>query len=231
MNAVLITGSSRGLGRELALVFAQNGHPLIIHGRDAKRLEEVKNEVESCHVACDVIRGDLREDSTLTALAAKASQGNISLLINNAAIMSKGPVESLSDAEIDEVLAVNLAAPLKLTSKIYPLFAKKGEGMIININSTDGLETLESHSLYSAAKTGLRAFTEGVRKDGLKHNVRVLSVHPAGMQTEFHKRVGGHKDYTLCMSPGEGAEHIFQLSKGGSVRTDLVVFNRKRSAV
>ena len=160
MNAVLITGSSRGLGRELALVFAQNGHPLIIHGRDAKRLEEVKNEVESCHVACDVIRGDLREDSTLTALAAKASQGNISLLINNAAIMSKGPVESLSDAEIDEVLAVNLAAPLKLTSKIYPLFAKKGEGMIININSTDGLETLESHSLYSAAKTGLRAFTE-----------------------------------------------------------------------
>jgi len=150
---VLITGSSKGLGKSLALVFSKNNYNIILHGRDKKALEDVKKLVIANNVECDIVIGDLTDIKTIEDLSKVAKEKDISILINNAGILSKGSVEDLKDEEIDKVLEVNLGSVIKLTRRIYNHFLKKKSGMIINIISTAGYNPDEELSIYTISFT------------------------------------------------------------------------------
>ncbi|MDP2943881.1 MAG: SDR family oxidoreductase [Candidatus Omnitrophota bacterium] len=205
-RSVLVTGSSKGLGEELALVFAGNGYDIILHGRDKKDLTRVKEKVVKNGVNCYVSRGDLTQDKVIKQLFLISKQKNISVLINNAALPCPFlPLQNISDKEINNILITNLIAPIKLTKQIYSLFLKRGCGTIININSISGLENQELRSIYCASKWGLRGFIDTFRLEAREHNVRVIGVYPSRIKTRPH--------FTQGMKTKDVAGKIFDIYK------------------
>lgn len=209
-KSVLVTGSSKGLGEELALVFASNNHDVILHGRDKEDLARVKEKVSKTGVSCYILGGDLREDKTIEELYKVAKEKDVSVLINNAGTdlklhdagpELKLPLNEIDDEQIDEILITNLTAPIKLTKRLYTLFLGKGYGTIININSLSGLESHELRSIYCASKWGLRGFTDTFRLEAEKHKVRIIGVYPSRIKTKPH--------FTFGMEPQEVAQKIY----------------------
>lgn len=215
-RSVLITGSSRGLGRELALVFASNGYEIVLHGRDKDRLAELKEHVLGKGVKCFVSVGDLRSAKTVADLFEIARKRHLSVLINNAAVQCpRLPLERISDEEIDRLLTTNLVVPVKLTRKIYSLFLKWKSGTIININSVSGLENQEQRSAYCASKWGLRGFTDTIRLEAKKHNIRVIGVYPSRIKTS--------PGYSRGMKAPDVAErifHVYENTRKNEIRLD-----------
>ena len=209
-KSVLITGSSKGLGEELALVFASNNYDVILHGRNKADLARVKEKVSKMAVNCYILDGDLRLDKTIDELYKLAKEKDVSVLINNAGTDLKPqdagpdlklPLNEIDDRQIDEILITNLIALIKLTKRLYTLFLDKGYGTIININSLSGLEPQELKSTSCASKWGLRGFTDSFRLEADKHKVRVLGVYPSRIKTKEY--------FTFGMEPQEVAQKIY----------------------
>ena len=183
---VLITGSSKGLGRELALVFSKNNYGIILHGRDLASLKKVKEEISSQNGESVVLVGDLMDDRSIEELGIAARNYNVSVLVNNAGSALSGLKQSInlfSPAQIKEIVEVHLTSPIKLTSEIYPLLKKKGNCAIININSLSGLESQEGRSAYCSSKWGLRGFTNTLRLEAEKDNIFVMGVYASRIKT------------------------------------------------
>jgi len=207
-ESVLITGSSKGLGEELALVFASNNHDVILHGRNKEDLAKVEERVFKMGVNCYILDGDLRLDKTIEELYKLAKEKDVSVLINNAGTDLelhgpdlKLPLNGINDEQIDATLLTNLVATIKLTRRLYTLFLDKDRGTIININSLSGLEPQELRSIYCASKWGLRGFTDSFRLEAEKHNVRVLGIYPSRIKTKPYFAYG--------MEPREVAGKIY----------------------
>ncbi|MEK6825662.1 MAG: SDR family NAD(P)-dependent oxidoreductase [Nanoarchaeota archaeon] len=182
MSTVLITGSSKGLGAELARVFAEAGWDIILHGRNMQDLQNIQQEL-SPHVI-DIIQGDIRETSTIEAIETAARKYSIDVFINNAGIGSQQvSLEKISDKNIDEMLLTNLISPIKLTQRIYRFFTEKKLGTIININSMSGREQHHLRTLYCASKWGLRGFSDTLKREAKDQHIRVLDIYPTMIKT------------------------------------------------
>jgi len=215
---VLITGASHGIGRELALVFAENGYSVIISSRNKRRLKRVETQIKALGEDCDVVVGDITQASTIRKLYSAASKGGSLVLVNNAGIIGEGLAKNISSRQIDSVLQTNLVAPIKLINKMYPLLRKR-KGVIININSVSGLEFQPARPLYCASKWGLRGFSGSVRKEGVEDGIRVIDVHPSRVMTR--------PEFTYGINPRELAEKIFHFF-AKTKKIQLIVDNRPK---
>ena len=184
-RSVLITGSNKGLGKEIALVFANNKFDIILHGRDKKELEKVQKQISKMGVNCLSISGDLKSEKTIEKLEKASRENNISVLVNNAGLHCPNlPLEKLDDEQISDMISTNLLVPIKLTKRIYKQFIQEGNGTVININSVSGLQNSKLRSIYSASKWGLRGFSDTLRKEAKDHNVRIIDVYPSRIKTK-----------------------------------------------
>jgi short-subunit dehydrogenase len=217
-ESILITGSSKGLGEELAVIFASNNHDVILHGRNREDLAKVKERISKAGGNCYLQDGDLRLDKTIEDLYELAREKKVSVLINNAGTdlkfpdagpNLKSPLNEIDDKQIDEILVTNLVALIKLTKRLYGLFLEKGCGTIININSISGLEPNELRSIYCASKWGLRGFTDSFRLEAKNHKVRVLGVYPSRIKTKAH--------FTSGMETQEVAQKIYAAYKNTNI--------------
>jgi len=207
-ESVLITGSGKGLGKELALIFADNGHNVIINGRTERDLEELKSKILQYGVECYAVQGDLRYKKTIDKLYNAAKKADIGILINNAGVMCPSlPFHEIPTEKLEEILTTNFLVPVRLSKKIYPLFLEKGYGCIININSIIGLEPKELRSISTAAKWGLRGFTSSLRLEAEKNNIKVMGIYPTGIKTR--------SEYEWGMDPSEVAKKIYETYENG----------------
>ncbi|MBU2177721.1 MAG: SDR family oxidoreductase [Gammaproteobacteria bacterium] len=205
----LVTGSSKGLGRSIALAFARGGYNLIIHGRNKERLAAVQNEVVlGCGMACDMVIGSITLPETITRLTNLAARRNLDVLVNNAATYIKKAIEQTTADEIRAMININLTAPILLTQAIFPIFTAKQKGTIININSLAAKEAAEGQSIYCATKCGLRGFSKGLQFDATRTGVRVIDVYPGAMKTDMTKERGWSN---LFIEPDEVAAAILAL--------------------
>lgn len=201
---VLITGSNRGLGAEIALHFARHGYGVILHGRKNIPLEKVRSSISriSKNKPPEVVNGDLRSEEVLKDLCRIARKNDISVLVNNAGVLCPClPLEKISRSKLEEILAVNLVSVIKLTKMVYEVFRKKKQGTVIMVNSFSGVEPHKLRSIYCASKWGLRGFSESFSQESARFNVRVLSVYPARIRTR--------KEFDAGMEAGLAAEKIF----------------------
>lgn len=211
MRAALITGSSKGLGRSLALEFARNKYNVILHGRDKERLLAIEKEILKHDVLCDVVIGDITSKETMLDLFYTAEKRNLNILVNNAAVYEKGSFLKMVDEEIEWLMEVNLFAPITLIKDILPILKKKREGLIININSIAGKKSDLYEAIYCASKHGLRGFSNSIRLMAAKDKVRILDVYLGAMKTDM---VRDRPDFDKFIDPGEAASVIFALSQG-----------------
>lgn len=216
---VLITGSSKGLGEELALTFARNGHDIILHGRNESDLIKVKKNIDKFGICSEIVYGDLKNKKTIQSLYKIAKEKDIYVLINNAGVFCPGiPFEELSDKQIQDIFETNLYAPIKLSRKIYPLFAEKNFGTIININSIIGLESKKFRSVSCACKYGLRGFTDSLRLEAIDKKISILGVYPTRIKT--------HPGMENAMEPEYVAKKIYSAYKSGI--EELILDGRKK---
>ena len=204
-KCALVTASSKGLGKAIAKEFINQDYRVILHGRDENKLLATREKLESNVI--DTVVGDLRSDDVIKKLY-EASKGQISVLVNNAAIPCYGlPLDEMNEDQVWESLETNLVAPIKLTKKIYPLLKQQGYGSIININSIVGKEPKKFRSVHSATKWGLKGFTKSLRIEAHEHNVQLINIYPTQIKTV--------KEHTFGLEPEEVAQDVFKCHKIG----------------
>ena len=185
----LVTGATAGIGTAIAEILAENGYNLIITGRRKELLEKIKNELgvkykSDVHSLNFDIRDRKQTEDAIDKLPAKWK--NIDVLINNAGLaaglttIQEGIVE-----DWEQMIDTNIKGLLYITRKIAPLMVKKGCGHIVNISSIAAKELYEKGNVYCATKHAVDALTKGMRIDLVKHNVKVTSISPGFVDTEF----------------------------------------------
>jgi len=175
---VLITGASSGIGWHLALKFSEEGHSLLLTGRNKERLREI-HSLTSQKVDTKWCVADLETTEGVEKLSEMASFTGVQVLINNAAVICPGvPLIELTTEDINAILDVNLRAPILLTRLLY-----ENLDSVININSMVGLEIKKNRTLYSASKWGLRGFSQSLAEEYKDKGVNVLDVYPTNVKT------------------------------------------------
>lgn len=205
---VYITGASRGIGRTIALRLAAEKVKLAICGRDIEALKKVENEIFSAGGQIPFWKAfDVTDETSLLEfyMEAKKTLGPPDILINNAGYnFKKVPLWEIRTEDFDRMIAVNLRAPFILMREAFPDMKEKGGGHIVNILSTVCHFSVENMSVYTAAKKGFQGLTDVFRKEARPFNIRVTSIYPGGVDTEFRK-VPRH-DY---MKPKSVAEAVY----------------------
>lgn len=195
---VLITGASSGIGEACARVFAQAGAKLILVARRKERLEQLADELSKDGSRVYVVALDVCDrtsvESALSTLPEPWSA--IDILINNAGLsrgLNKFQEGDFQDWE--EMIDTNIKGLLYLTRCIVPGMISRGGGHIINLGSTAGHQTYPNGNVYCATKAAVRVISEGLKQDLLGTPVRVSSVDPGLVETEFSQvRFRGDSD-------------------------------------
>ena len=190
LDKVLITGSSSGLGKSLARYFFEKGHEVILHGRDASSLKEVKKNISETSLI-DYYACDLNNEHDVFNLSKYASLKKVNLLINNAGVhCANKNFLDLDISYITNIINVNLKAPILLSHSMLKFI-----NGIININSMSGIETKNFRTLYASTKWGLKGFS-----DCLKHEFEdktILDVYPTGIITNEEIVHGMQLDFVV----------------------------------
>ena len=189
----LVTGASRGLGAEIAAVFADAGADLVITGRDVAALEATRQVVVSKGRRCLSVAADLAtvEGPRLAGSRALDFFGTVDILVNNAGLVF---VEDLLDTTLEhweETQRVNLRAPFLLAQTVVPKMIEQRRGKVINISSLAGGLAPLGHAAYSASKAGLNLLTQAMAAEWGRFNIQANAVAPTVILTEMGQKVWG----------------------------------------
>lgn len=226
----LVTGSSRGLGKAIALALGKQGHQVVVHCRD--------RETEAIDVASSIqksimLKADVRSGAEVKNLVDEviAKWKRIDMLVNNAGITKESLLVKTSEEDFDEIINTNLKGPFNFTRAVGRHMMKQKSGHIINISSYAGVKGKEGLSAYAASKAGLIGLTKTAAREFSRFNVMVNAVLPGYMLTEMGMEATDKaKEFALKDSlmneysnPGNVAEFICYLA--GTTGITGQVFN------
>lgn len=180
----LVTGSSRGLGKAIALSFGRKGHQVIIHYKDR---DDEAGDVASQIKESLTIKADVRNFPEVKNLIDEVIKkwGRIDVLVNNAGITHEALLLRTSENDFDDVIATNLNGPFNFIRAAVPYMMKQKGGHIINISSIAGIKGTAGLSAYSASKAGLIGLTFAAAKELSRYNIMVNAVLPGYMLTDM----------------------------------------------
>ena len=187
MTLALITGATSGIGRATAELFADNKINLIICGRRMDKLLELKNNLSS-KVSVEILCFDVcHSTEVVNAFSSiKPLLENIDILINNAGgAHGLAPFDQAEIGDMEAMIDINLKGLIYVSKAIIPFMIKKKQGTIINISSIAGKETYPNGNVYSASKFAVDSLTKGMRMDLNPHQIKVASINPGMVETEF----------------------------------------------
>jgi NAD(P)-dependent dehydrogenase (short-subunit alcohol dehydrogenase family) len=192
----LVTGASKGIGAEIARVYAEAGADVVAVARDAEGLAETAAAVRAQRRRCLTVAADLAtpEGPAEAAAAALAAWGTIDILVNSAGIARIAPAVDLTIEDWDRTMAVNLRAPFLLAQALAPGMIAQRWGKIINISSQTGVIALDDHAAYAASKGGLNALTKSLCAEWARHNVQVNAICPTVILTPMGREVWGPEE-------------------------------------
>ena len=218
---IVVTGSSRGIGRAIAERLAAPGRELILHGRDAAALALAEASVVSRGAAARTVRGDLAKHDTIRHLVAAVGANTLAAVVNNAGGAVVKPVEALSRAEWEESLGVGVTAPFLLVQALLPRLAPGSS--IVNVMSVAARRGFSGWSAYCAAKFALEGFAQALREELRGRGVRVVNVYPAATNTALWDGVAGAWPRERMIAPAEVAEAVaYALSRPPGVLVESV---------
>jgi short-subunit dehydrogenase len=201
---VLITGATGGIGQAIARAFAQRGATLALTGRRADVLEPLAAEVDGRALTCD-----LSDRQQVARLIQDLADTEFDVVVANAAHPGSGLVEEYSQEQIDQILEVNLRAPIAITRALAPGMMERGRGHFVFISSLSGKAASPASSLYSATKFGLRGFSLALRADLGAHGVGASVVLPG-----FIRDAGMFADAKIKLPLGVGTRSPDDVAAG-----------------
>lgn len=222
-KTALITGAAHGQGRATALALAREGvniaaldiakslsYPSYDMG-SSDDLDSLKKACEQLGVQCLPIIADVRNDVEIVAGVNETIKqfGGIDILFNNAGICAYGMAHELTETEWDTMIDINLKGPWMVARRVIPQMITQKSGVIINNSSVGGLRGMGRLSHYAAAKWGLTGLTKSWALELAPHNIRVVSIHPTGVNTPMNDG--------LAEMEGKTPEEIAEASAGNLI--------------
>lgn len=199
-KVAFITGAAHGQGRATALALAKVGADLVLFDVAKKieypayefgtseELDTLANEIRALGRKAVVAVGDVRDDAAVSAAVDAATQtfGKIDILFNNAGICAYAEVDTMADDEWNAMIDINLKGPFNVTRRVAPHMKAAKSGVIINNSSVMGLRGGNRLSHYVASKWGLTGLTKAWAIELAPYNIRVVSIHPTGVNTPMN---------------------------------------------
>ncbi len=187
-KVILITGATRGIGKQIAIKFAKEGYDIALNYRnDNDDLSNLKNEIESNNVKCLAVQGDVSkfEDCQRFVKEVIDVYGKIDVLVNNAGITKDTLIMRMKKEDFTNVIDVNLTGTFNVTKNVITYMMKARTGRIINIASVVGVTGNAGQTNYAASKAGIIGFTKSLAKEVASRNILVNAVAPGFIQTDM----------------------------------------------
>ena len=188
-RVAVITGASRGLGRQMAESLSAAGAAVALIARNKTLLDEVAAGIREKGGAAETIAADVTDEPAAAeaAHAVAESLGGCDILINNAGINNRKSIEDFTLDEWNEILGVNLTGPFLMSRAFVPGMKEKGWGRIVNMTSIMSHVSLPNRTGYSTTKAGLLGFTRALALELAPHNITVNGISPGPFATEMNK--------------------------------------------
>jgi NAD(P)-dependent dehydrogenase (short-subunit alcohol dehydrogenase family) len=221
---IVITGASRGLGRQLAITFAREGAAgLALVARSGDALAELRDRIREINPNALVvaITADLIDESHVeraVALALHAFEGRVDVLVNNASLLGPSPMPFLLDYPLEDfrsVLATNLIAPFLMIKKLLPAMAEDG-GSIINVTSDAGVVGYPGWGAYGISKFGIEGMSQTWTAELAGTKVRLNWVDPGSMDTAMHRAAEPEEDPAQWADPADVTDVFVYLASDDS---------------
>ncbi|MEE6387518.1 MULTISPECIES: SDR family NAD(P)-dependent oxidoreductase [Microbacterium] len=189
-KTALVTGATRGLGREFARALAEAGADVVVHGRDEAAAQETAAEIEAVGRRAWVVLGDLTERSSVDRIAAEAIEavgGRLDILINNAGACIHRPALEVTDDEWAHVIDTNLTALWRLSQTVGAHMVARGSGSIVNVGSISAqiVNRPQMQPAYNASKAAVHHLTKSLAAEWAPAGVRVNAVAPGYIKTDM----------------------------------------------
>ncbi len=189
-KVILITGASRGIGRQMAKAFSKEGATVVInYNVNEEQALELAEELEKKQLKCFAVKADIRNPEEVNRMyrIVKDKFGRVDVLINNAGICSDNPIQLMKAEQWQNVIDVNLTGTFFCCRAFSKLMIHQGGGSIINISSLKGVEGCEGQVNYSASKAGVIGLTKALAKELGKYNIRVNAICPGFIVTDLNR--------------------------------------------
>lgn len=188
-RVALITGASRGLGREIAKLYARAGARLVLVARGEAALREAAEELSGATEVLTVV-ADVGEEAERIVAAALERFGRVDILVNNASELGPSPMPPLEAYPWDALLRVfriNAVAPLHLIQLVLPQMKARAEGVIVNVTSDAGVQAYPGWGGYGASKAALEHLSRVLAAELEGSGIRMYVVDPGDMNTQMHR--------------------------------------------
>jgi 3-oxoacyl-[acyl-carrier protein] reductase len=221
---IWITGASSGIGKSLAIEFANSGYHVYATARRKEKLEVLQNAIQTGAVINSYPLDISTRENVFSFVDKTFGVEGIDCLINNAGITSFKKVEHNLLEDIESIIHTNLLGSIYTIKAVLPFMIKRNKGTIVNILSVVTEKIFHQSGAYSASKAGLKAFSQVLREEVRKYNIRVINVYPAATDTEIWSPEVSSKYGFRMMNPDNVASMILSIYKQeGNIVTEEIV--------
>lgn len=187
-KCALITGATRGIGKQIAITLAKQGYNIALNYRkENEELENTKKEIEEIGVQILAVKGDVANFEECENFVKQVIErfGQIDVLVNNAGITKDMLLMRMKKEDFEQVIDTNLVGTFNVTKNVVPYMMKARSGRIINISSVVGISGNAGQTNYSASKAGIIGFTKSLAKEIASRNILVNAVAPGFIETNM----------------------------------------------
>jgi 2-deoxy-D-gluconate 3-dehydrogenase len=190
-KTVVVTGGSKGIGKDIALTFAKLGANVVISGRDENKLSEALSELQGFNGKCIAVSGDLSDIQQVKKLVEMAAStfGTIDVLVNNAGVNIAKPAMEVTEQDWDTVLDLNLKSAFFASQAAAKYMLQQKSGRIINIASQMAFVGYIKRAAYCSSKGGLVQLTKALAVEWAQQGIRVNAVAPTFIETELTSKM------------------------------------------